>query len=845
MNFSRVKDYGYSYYRLADAVTWSAMVAPGVVVNKDESFMQVFTYSGLDQDSSTPEELMTMIAKANNYIKRFGEGWCLWFEARRVKANVYKHREFPDIACQLLDNERQNYFNHDSYFVNKYYMTLQWLPPSTRAKYVTRFFYAREEVPDKDDRRMFADNLQSFGSNVEKFCDGLSSIMYELRPLSSEETLTYLHSCVSLHQHPIRMPLEPVDLDELLCDTPFFGGTSPVLGNDHQYEHLGCVSIKSFPETSFPCMLDGLNRLNIEYRWMSRFICCDKADSVSYLNTVKRTWKANDKDLVTWLKELVTKEESVMVDSAAMQKFGDADAAIVEVTNDESSVGEFTSQLVLRDEDLEVLKDKIRKVTRVYHDNGFTVSAESINATAAWFGSIPGNAYSDPRRKKLTSLNLCHILPLSSIWAGNEYCEFLSKVTGSRVPALAQVATVGSTPFFLNLHVSDVGHSIVVGPTGSGKSVLLNFLASQARSIPGSRTYVFDKGGSSRVFAASVGGLFYDLGDGSGKKGISFQPLRYIDDENEKVWASEWLQELFAQEGVAITPVIKKAIWDALTSLAATSPEDRTFTGLKVYLQSMVLREALEPYVIATKGISDTAGAYGSLFDSDMDLLLLGNYQSFEMGELMNKRNAVLPLLLYLFHVIEKNCRGEPTFIFLDECWTFLDNPVFAGKIREWLKTMRKNNVSIIFATQNLDDIKKCSISSAIIESCPTRFFLPNPQALNRGNEEVYGYFSLNRREREIIAFSRPKRDYYVVSPEGRRQFDLALSPYALAILASTSKDDQLKCEDICKTSGPVSFLGEWLEYKGLHEARKAYGQMRDEKESHRHEADGFGFTAF
>ena len=367
------------------------------------------------------------------------------------------------------------------------------------------------------------------------------------------------------------------------------------------------------------------------------------------------------------------------------------------------------------------------------------------------------------------------------------------------------------------------GIILVTGPTGSGKSVLLNFLASQFRSVPKARIYVFDKGASSRVFAAAVKGNFYDLGNDDSANNLAFQPLRYIDDENEKVWASEWLQELFVQEGVEMNPEKRKAIWDALTSVAATPPDERTLTAIKLFVQNMELRDALEPFVVETKGIADTAGAYGKLFDSDIDSLKLGSYQSFEMGELMSKKNAVMPTLLYLFHVIEKNCDGSPTFIILDECWTFLDNPIFAEKIREWLKTMRKNNVSIIFATQNLEDIKKCSISSAIIESCMTRFFLPNAQALNQGNEEVYGFFNLNYRERQIIADSRPKHDYYIVSAEGKRRFDLALSPYALSILAASSKDDQAECERIKKSYPDDDFMVHWLEYKGLRDAKEAY----------------------
>ena len=827
MHFFNLKGYKFDYNKLSSFVQWFALVDEGCVLNEDGSFMKTISYSGRDQDSATSEELMAMIAQVNNYIKRYGEGWCFYVEARREKANLYKERTFPDKACQIMDYERLNYFNADNYFVNKYYFTLQWLPPSTRSRKLTKLFYVNELEDNKDERKIFYDNLDQFKSNFDKFYDGFFGLVYKCHVLTSEEILTYLHSCVSLNsKQKVGLPLEPLCLGDMLCDTPFYGGTFPRIGNEYNMEYLSCISIRSYPQESFPCMLDELNRLDIEYRWVSRFICKDKVDADAELQTVKRNWKANDKDAITFLKESIFRYQSVMVDSTATQRFQDADDALNELGNDYSSMGYFTSNVVIHHSDMDILKNMVRLVVRAYTDRGFTVSPETFNATSAWFGTIPGNAYADPRRKMISSLNLCHILPLSSVWPGDEYCKHLSECCGRPVPAIAQVQTVGSTPFFLNIHVGDVGHTIVVGPTGSGKSVLLNFLASQFRSVPKARIYVFDKGASSRVFAAAVGGRFYDLGNENSKSNLSFQPLRYIDDDNEKVWASEWLQELFVQEGIDMKPEHRKAIWEALTSLAATQPEDRTMTSFKVYLQDMTLRDALEPFVIETKGITDTAGAYGRLFDSDKDSLKLGSYQAFEMGELMSKKNAVMPTLLYLFHVIEKNCHGEPTFIILDECWTFLDNPVFAEKIREWLKTMRKNNVSIIFATQNLEDIKKCSISSAIIESCYTKFFLPNGQALNKGNEEVYGYFNLNDRERYIIATSMPKRDYYVVSNEGKRQFDLALSPYALSIVAASSKEDQAECERI-KTSYPDDdFMLHWLDYKNLPKAKEAYREL-------------------
>lgn len=823
MHLFDLREYNFKYTKLSSHVQWFALCAPGIVLNEDGSFMATIRYNGLDQESATSEELMALIARVNNYLKVFGEGWCFYIEARRVKANVYKDRTFPDKACQMMDYERQNFFNHDQYFIGEYYFTLQFLPKSTRKAKIAKLFYRNELENDTDMRKVFYDNLESFQTSINKFFDGFSSVVYSCHLLDDEEMLTYLHSCVSLRKQKVKRPLEPVCLGDMLCDMPFFGGSYPILGDDFENEHITPVCIRSFPPESFPCMLDELNRLNMEYRWVTRFICRDKVDSQGDVETLKREWKANDKNILTMLREFFYKEESVMVDSTSLQRFADADDVLVELGNNFISIGDFTSNIIISDSSMDILKNKVRAISRIYSNKGFTVAPETMNAASAWLGSLPGNAYADPRRKAISSLNLCHILPLSSVWSGDEYCKHLSECSGKPVPAIAQVETEGSTPFFLNIHVGDVGHSIVVGPTGSGKSVLLNFLASQFRSVPKARIYVFDKGASSRVFAAAVKGNFYDLGNDDSANNLAFQPLRYIDDENEKVWASEWLQELFVQEGVEMNPEKRKAIWDALTSVAATPPDERTLTAIKVYVQNMELRDALEPFVVETKGIADTAGAYGKLFDSDTDSLKLGSYQSFEMGELMSKKNAVMPTLLYLFHVIEKNCDGSPTFIILDECWTFLDNPIFAEKIREWLKTMRKNNVSIIFATQNLEDIKKCSISSAIIESCMTRFFLPNAQALNQGNEEVYGFFNLNYRERQIIADSRPKHDYYIVSAEGKRRFDLALSPYALSILAASSKDDQAECERIKKSYPDDDFMVHWLEYKGLRDAKEAY----------------------
>uniref|UniRef100_UPI0038B83762 TraG/VirB4 family ATPase n=1 Tax=Burkholderia cenocepacia TaxID=95486 RepID=UPI0038B83762 len=350
-----------------------------------------------------------------------------------------------------------------------------------------------------------------------------------------------------------------------------------------------------------------------------------------------------------------------------------------------------------------------------------------------------------------------------------------------------------------------LGHTLVAGPTGMGKSVLLATLAMQFRRYRGSRIFAFDMGRSMRATVLGLGGEHYDLGtDGE----IAFQPLAHIDREGYRTWAAEWIEGRLLHEGVAVGPDEKAAIWSALGSLAGAPLEQRTMTGLSVLLQSNTLRQALSPYVLG--------GAHGKLLDADHDRLGMADVQCFEMEELMHNKAAVMAVLHYLFARFDERFDGAPTLLILDEAWLFLDDPVFAARIRQWLKTLRKKNVSVIFATQSLADIKDSSIAPAIIESCASRIFLPNPQATEPQIRTIYEGFGLNSRQIEIVATAQPKRDYYYQSRFGNRLFDLDLGPATLAFAGASTPQDQRDMDRVLLDAGTPGFAGGWLRHCGL-----------------------------
>ena len=420
------------------------------------------------------------------------------------------------------------------------------------------------------------------------------------------------------------------------------------------------------------------------------------------------------------------------------------------------------------------------------------------------------------RHPLLNTLNLAHLFPLSAVWGGSETESNLYNG-----PALLHTVTGGSTPFKLNLNFGDVGHTLIVGPTGAGKSVLLAALATafakyQSPQGDWAQVYFFDKERSSRITTLGVGGDFYDLAGDDNT--LAFQPLARIDEEAERNWAIEWLQALLKHEvkrADFVSPDKKAAPWNALTRLGQSPPKDRTMLGLKTLVQDKDIKDALGPYTVD--------GPYGRLLDAESDTLGYGRWQVFEMHELTKSYpTAVMPVLTYLFHRLDQRFGKGPTLLVLDEGWLFLDDPVFAPKIREWLKTLRKKKVYVVFASQSLADLAGSPILETIKESCFTKIYLPNATAMDdERSMSFYRSFGLNDQQIAIIAGSTPKREYYFTSPLGNRLFSLALGELGLAYCAATSSDDQTLADEWAHLPTD-EFNQAYLKAKGLETAAKA-----------------------
>ncbi|SDF61191.1 type IV secretion system protein VirB4 [Sporolituus thermophilus DSM 23256] len=772
---------------LPDLLPWAMLVAPGIVLNKDGSFLRCAEFRGPDLAAATPAELAAYAARLNLIFSRLGSGWYTFIEARRERIPGYPLAP-GDTSCDLyvvLERERQQRLAYSQYRT-RYFLTLQYLPPE-RVDRLSRWLLTTPAKTYSAKRW-----LKHFQTESSRIFDMLADIV-SLRDLGDDDLLTYLHSCISTHHHPVRrLAGVTTFLDCTLSDCDFVAGFAPRLGG----QPLKVISVKSLPGQTEPGIFDVLNYLDVEFRYVTRFSHLDRGAAKEAIANYSRKWFAARKSVLDLVREVVTQTETARENQEALRRADDAEEALAAL--DHTNFGYLTSTIVVTAASDAEADQAAGKILTTLRNAGAVAVEEKMNAVEAWIGSLPGQIYANVRQALVSALNFAHLAPFTSIFTGDAENQHL------RGPALMYTRTDSSNPFFLNLHVGDVGHTLIVGPTGSGKSVLLATLAANFMKYPNSQVFYVDKDASSFVATTAASGAFFDLG--AANSVYNLNPLAIFSDD-DLVFATEWLIDVLQRElARPVTAAEKERIFATLMQLRTMPAQNQNLGVFSALLQDPVLVQALMPYV---------AGQYAAVF-APRSGAAPARLTVYELGRLYGLPRLVPAVLQVIFRDIQRRLTGVPTLLILDEAWLFLSDSTFSAKIRDWLKTLRKWNAAVVFATQQLSDIATSSIAAAIIENCPTKIFLPNASAMDEYSREFYRAAGLNAREIEILAAAVPKRQYYYRSPAGRRLFELAHGPAALALLAATSATDRQRAGEVLAQTGPGRpFLEFWIREKG------------------------------
>ena len=764
--------------RLSDLCPWACMVEEGVVLLKKDALMRSFIFSCPDLGSSSAESIASISWYFNNALKSLGTGWATHVEVQRYKTKEYPASEFDNEASFIIDKCREmNFKRYGEHFASSYYLTFTKELESEIKQKSKSFFF---KVENDDDGIINTAGIRKEIADFIVLTDKIIStlrVKLKITPLNSAETVTYLHTSTSLNWHGLIFPNHFMFIDKIVTSEDLENSIPLKLG---EY-YIPVISINDFPHETYPAIFDALNAANVEYRWSTRFLSLSKNDSLKGIEKWIKRYNGSRKSAKQLIFEETTKVESTHENQGAIALQEDASIAQTECVTDIFGFGYYTSTLMVWDKNVETAKDKARYLEGIISSAGFTSKIESTNSLQAFLSMMPGNIKANVRRPLISTGNLSHIIPLSSIWQGMVSNDHTKEVTGNESPLLA-ASTLYSTPFFLNLNVKDVGHTFILGPTGAGKSTLLNLLESQFLKYPKSNVIIFDKDKSARGITMASGGIYVE----PAADDIAFQPLRDLESAVDILWASEFIEILLTEQNITVLPEMKNSIREALNLMKSMDKNSRTLTSFNQYVnyvnpQTGVndIQTGISPYV---KG-----GQYGDIFDADSTSMPLSKWTMIEMGSLMKLKNqAVVPALIFLFKYIEGIWEGktdELTLLVMDEAWIFLQNPVFQKRIESWLLTLRKKNVFCVFATQNVTAAKNSEIAGVIIQQCLTKIYLADDTATTPSQVEGYRYFGLSDSEIKAIWEAQMKRDYYYKSPLGARMFQLDLDRTQLALL--------------------------------------------------------------
>jgi len=487
----------------------------------------------------------------------------------------------------------------------------------------------------------------------------------------------------------------------------------------------GIVSIKEYGPKTWPGILDTFLKMPFEF-----------VISQSY-DPINRQIAMNKMQL--------QQNRMIQSEDKAVSQVIEISEALDKAMSGEIGFGLHHMTVMCIENDLKELENAISMALVEVSSTGGMSVREKINMEPAFWSQIPGNFKYIGRRAVINTNNLASFNSFHNYPLGKAHNNFWGD-------AVTVLDTTSGTPYYFNFHLRDIGHTTIIGPTGAGKTVLMNFLCAQSQKFR-CRLFFFDKDRGAEIFLRAINGQYTIIDPG---KKCSFNPLLLPDTGENRIFLLEWLKQLVSTLGETISAEDVALLTAAINGNYKLDPKDRKLSNIAPFL-------GLEgPGTLAGRlAMWHSKGSHAKIFDNEEDVIDFSqaNVFGFEMAELLKDKFSLGPVLLYLFHRINISLDGSPTMIVLDEAWALIDNPIFAPKIKDWLKVLRKLNTFIVFATQSVEDASKSSISDTLIQQTATQIFLPNLKAT-----DVYRKaFLLSEREHHLIKTIDPGSRFFLI----------------------------------------------------------------------------------
>jgi type IV secretory pathway VirB4 component len=785
---------------LASVLPYGHFIGDGEIYLRGKGLLVGCELHGLSLETDSDQNTRAAAQRLARAMSHFGTGDMLQCIFYRLPATRYPARQFPSRAARMVDDERRQRFEAGEYWrtIPRLYVTHQFESAlQNRAK--AAFFSAERSTQANIElhRERFHQRLTGFRDAA-----GLNLV-----PLNTAQVFRDLILSITGRDYPAVPPSGKVRLNEVVSSERWYGGVAPWVGD----LHMRPVCVTAYPAETIPQMLAVLLRHPGQMTLCARFICQDPHDTQEQLQLERTFWVRAQ---LGSLMDIIAKVLNIPRRKTLNQ---DIEAQIAEVDEATAAAsagmpfGWCTITVVIIDPNPEMASLRARDLVKDLAALGITARIEDANAAEAIMGTWPGDGWSNVRRPMITAGNFAELVLPVEHWPGTPFID--SPFFEDETPVPLVCSGSGREPFYPPSHLGAVANQLVIGPTGTGKSALLGVLAAAITGLRNARIVWLDLDYSSFVLAHAMSAGYQELAaDGSSP----LCPLVHLDDPGGIGWLFDWFMRLFARWQIQLDEQQAADLTEALE--LARSQGLRTMTLFTNLIQQPRLREVLSNYI--------TCGKWGHIFDGEAVSAGInggGAVTLFEMrGLVALGERAAAPATELILHSVETVMTGDPVFIICDEAWRLLSDPVSSDWLFEAIRTFRKKNAGITLATQSMTEVANSPYRDLLLESCPGKIFLPNPDARGEYVRNAYLKLGLSERETEIISDAQPRRQYYFHSSQGRRLFTLDLGSIALALCAATGYRDVAQARELLKQHGAAKFLDAWLHARGLGPAPEA-----------------------
>ncbi|MFN7038341.1 MAG: VirB4 family type IV secretion/conjugal transfer ATPase [Alphaproteobacteria bacterium] len=733
--------YAKSEYSASHFIPYLCHWNRNTILTKQKELLQVIKISGFSFETADDEDLDIKKNIRNLLFKGMATGkLALYFHTIRRKKNVLSDEQpsidpnikIPKNFSTYVDQEWRKRHQQQQAFINELYVTVIRKADTKGAAIVEHWF---KKFVQKTDRHAWESDMREAFEELEEMTSRIMTTLRDYSPelLGIHETekgtysslLEFFSKILNCGKSsPILVPT--MNLDEFLpSHRLYFGPKSIEVKGPSGNSYAGIVSIKEYGPNTHAGQLDGFLQMPFEFIMSQSFSFTNRQVAINKMQ--------------------LQQNRMIQAEDKAISQVASITHALDMAMSGEIAFGEHHLTIMCIEKSPKTLENALSMAIVELSNSGIQAVREKTNMEPCFWGQLPGNYDYIIRKSVINSLNLAAFASLHNFPTGKQYGNHWGE-------AVTVFNTTSGTPYYFNFHLRDVGHSLIIGPTGAGKTVLMNFLCAQAQKFK-CRMFFFDKDRGAEIFIRALGGVYTTIDP---SKKCNFNPFQLPDTGENRNFLLEWLKLLVTVNGETLNAEDIAALSSAVNGNYKLEQKDRILRNIAPFL-------GMEgPGTIAGRlAMWHSRGSHAKIFDNESDNLDLTKAKifGFEMAELLRDPMSLGPALLYLFHRINISLDGTPTMIVLDEAWALIDNPVFAPKIKDWLKVLRKLNTFVVFATQSVEDASKSAISDTLIQQTATQIFLPNLKATSAYRTS----FMLSEREYVLIKTTDPGSRFFLV----------------------------------------------------------------------------------